>query len=98
MPIISPTPGDVHVNGTLSNVSLAYMQNAAGFVADRVFPTVPVAKQSDTYWIWPRENWNRDEMKVRAPGAQTAGTGMTVSRAPYYAEVRGLHHPIPDQV
>jgi hypothetical protein len=98
MPIISPTPGDVHVNGTLTNVSLAYMQNTAGFVADKVFPGVPVAKQSDIYWVWPRDAWNRDEMKVRAPGAQTAGTNFTVAQAPYYAEVKGLHHPIPDQV
>lgn len=98
MPIISPTPGDVHVNGTLTNVSLAYMQDEAGFVADKVFPNVPVAKQSDIYWVWPRDNWNRDEMKVRAPGAQTAGTSLQVARAPYYAEVRGLHHPIPDQI
>lgn len=98
MPIISPTPGDVHVNGTLTNVSLAYMQSAEGFVADKVFPNVPVGKQSDIYWVWPRAAWNRDDMKVRGPGAQTAGTNLTVARAPYYAEVRGIHHPIPDQV
>jgi hypothetical protein len=98
MPIISPTPGDVHVNATLTNVSLAYMQSADGFVADKVFPPVPVTKQSDIYWVWPRDKWNTDEMKVRAPGAQTVGTGFTMARAPYYAEVRGIHHPIPDQV
>jgi hypothetical protein len=98
MPIISPTPGDVHVNAALTNVSLAYAQSEAGFVADKVFPNVPVAKQSDIYWVWPRGQWNTDDMKVRAPGAQTAGTNFPLSRAPYYAEVRGLHVPIPDQV
>lgn len=98
MPIISPTPGDVHVNAALTNMSLAYMQDEAGFVADKVFPNVPVTKQSDIYWVWPRDNWNRDDMKVRAPGAQTAGTGFEIAKAPYYCEVKGLHHPIPDQV
>lgn len=98
MPIISPTPGDVHVNGALTNMSIAYSQDMTGFVADKVFPVVTSTKQSDIYWVWPRDNWNRDDMKVRAPGAQTAGTGFTMARAPFYCEVKGLHHPIPDQV
>lgn len=98
MPMISPTPGDVHVNGTLTNLSLAYMQNEANFVADKVFPNVPVTKQSDIYWIWPRDAWNRDEMKHRAPGAETAGTNFELAQAPYYAPVQGIHHDIPDQV
>lgn len=98
MPMISPTPGDVHVNGTLTNLSLAYMQSEANFVADRVFPNVPVTKQSDIYWVWPRDAWNRDEMKHRAPGAESAGTNFEVAQAPYYAPVQAIHHDIPDQV
>jgi hypothetical protein len=98
MPMISPTPGDVHVNGTLTNLSLAYVQAETNFVADRVFPNVPVTKQSDIYWVWPRDAWNRDEMKPRAPGAESAGTNFEISRAPYYAEVQAIHHDIPDQV
>jgi hypothetical protein len=31
----NPTAGDVHVNRPLTNISIAYMQDAAGFVADR---------------------------------------------------------------
>ena len=66
MPIISPAPGDVHVNGTLTNVSLAYMQNTAGFVADKVFPGVPVTKQSDIYWVWPRAAWKGNALSSPA--------------------------------
>ena len=98
MPMISPTPGDVHVNGTLTNLSLAYQQAESNFVADRVFPNVPVTKQSDIYWVWPRDAWNRDEMKHRAPGAESAGTNFEVAQAPYYAPVQAIHHDIPDQV
>ena len=98
MPIIAPTPGDVHVNSILTSISIAYMQDLTGFVADRAFPVVPVAKQSDIYWVWPRDSWNRDEMKVRAPGAETAGTSFEIAKAPYYAPVKGIHHDIPDQV
>src|SRR3990172_9108803 len=96
--VTSPTPGDVHVNGTLTNMSIAYAQDMTGFVADQIFPTIPVAKQSDVYWVWPRDAWNRDDMKPRAPGAESAGTNFELSKTPYYAEVRAVHHDIPDQV
>lgn len=98
MPIISPTPGDVHVNSTLTNMSIAYMQDASGFVADQVFTAIPSDKQSDIYWTWPRDVWNRDEMKERAPGAPTPGIGFNIARLPFYIPVFGIHHPIPDQV
>ena len=38
---------DVHIDGPLSNISTAYMQEQTDFVAGRVFPVVPVEKQSD---------------------------------------------------
>ncbi len=98
MPIISPTPGDVHVNGTLTQMSIGYMQSETGFVADKVFPGIPSDKQSDIYWVWPRDSWNRDEMKERAPGAPSAGTSFNIARQPFYAPVQAIHHPIPDQV
>ena len=93
-----PTPGDVHVNGPLSQISIAYMQNASNFVADQVFPNIPVAKQSDVFYEYDRSFFNRDEMEVRAPGTETKGIGYAVSTTPYFAPVYGIHHDIPDQV
>ncbi len=46
-----PTQTDVHVNQPLTNISVAFMQSDAGFVARKVFPVVPVAKQSDRYYV-----------------------------------------------
>jgi hypothetical protein len=94
-----PTQGDVHVNTPLTSISIAYMQNAANFVADRVFPNVPVAKQADRYWTYDRGFFNRNEMKIRAAGTETAGIGYQVDSSPsYYCDVWGIHHDVPDQV
>lgn len=94
-----PTLGDIHVNVPLTNVSVAYIQDAGDFIADKVFPNVPVTKQSDRYYTYDRGNFNRDEMQLRAPGAESAGSGYTVDNTPtYYAPVYAFHHDIPDQI
>lgn len=93
-----PARGDVHVNRPLSNVSLHFAQNANHFVASRCFPNVPVTARTDNYFTFDRGMFNRDEMKVRAPGAPTAGSGFNVSTDTYSALVYGVHHDIPDQV
>lgn len=92
-----PTPSDVHVNGPLTNISIAYMQRADMFVADRVFPNIPVPKQSDLYFTYDRGMFFRSEMKKRAPGTESAGVDYTVSNDNYYADVYALHHDVPDQ-
>ncbi len=94
-----PTPGDVHVNTPLTNISIAFLQNPQNFIADRVFPNVPVAKQSDRYYTYDRGFFNRNEMEKRAPGTETKGIGYQVDNTPsYYCDVWGIHHDIPDQV
>jgi hypothetical protein len=95
---IQPSRSDVHVNRPLSNISLAFMQSAAGFVADKVFPVVPVSKQSDSYFTYDRGMFNRDEMKRRAPGAESSGATYSISTATYNAEVWALHKDIADQL
>lgn len=94
-----PTAGDVHVNTPLTNISIAYFQQAADFVARRVFPEVPVTKQSDRYYVYDRSFFYRNEMKKRAPGAQTEGGGWEVDNTPnYFCDVWGLHKDIADQI
>lgn len=94
----NPTPGDVHVNAPLTNISLAYIQSASDYVADKVFPTVPVQKQSDLYYIYSQNDFLRDEARPRAPGTETAGGGFNVSTASYSAVVEGYHKDVDDQV
>lgn len=92
------TPSDVHVNRPLTNISVAYMQDASMFIASRVFPTVPVMKQSDLYFVYDRGDWNRDEMKLRAPATETAGGTYGVSTESYYCHVYGVHRDLDDQI
>jgi len=83
----------------LTNISVAFLQQATNFIADRVFPNIPVTKQSDRYYTYDRGMFNRDEMQLRAPGTESAGVNYTVDNTPtYYANVYAIHHDIPDQV
>lgn len=94
---MNPTQYDVHINRPLTNISIAYMQDAAGFIADRVFPNVPVAKQSDYFWTIPRDAFNRDEMKKRADATESAGGHYELDQDTYFAEVWAFHHDIGEQ-
>jgi len=96
---MQPTPGDVHVNAPLTNISVAYLQSASDFVAAKVFPNIPVSKQSDRYYVYNRGDFNRDEMEERAPGTESAGSGYSLDNTPtYFANQYSLHKDIPDQV
>ena len=38
----NPAQSDLHVNVPLTNVSVAYVQSSSAYIADKVFPKVPV--------------------------------------------------------
>lgn len=93
-----PTLSAVHINRPLTNISLAFMQAENKYVADRVFPKVPVMKKSDTYFTFPEANWFRDEMKKRAPGTESAGGGYEQGTDQYSCDVWAYHKDIADQI
>lgn len=93
-----PSRSDVHVNRPLTNISIAFIQSREAFVAGRVFPTIPVGKQSDAYFVYDRGDFNRDDMKERLPGTESAGSTYELGDDTYYARTRALHRDIPDQV
>lgn len=96
---MEPTPGDVHVNTPLTNVSVAFIQSNENFIAARVFPNIPVQKQSDRYFTYDRGEFNRDEAKERAPGTESEGGGYTLDNTPtYYCTEFSYHKDVPDQV
>ena len=95
----NPTSGAVHVNTPLTNLSVAYMQEADLFVAHKVFPIVPVAKQSDLYYTYDKDDFRRSEAQVRAPGTESAGSGYRLdSSNNYFCDVNAIHKDIADQV
>lgn len=91
-----PTVTDVHVDALLTNISVAYIQNTANFIAPRVFPAVPVDKLSDKYFIYTKNDWFRDEAEKRGDTAETVGSGYTVSTTNYQCDVYALHKDIGD--
>lgn len=96
---MQPTPGDVHVNTPLTNISVAYLQSAGDFVAAKVFPNIPVQKQSDRYYTYDRGSFNRDEMKMRAPATESEGSGYTLDNTPtYFCNRWSFHKDVPDEV
>jgi hypothetical protein len=94
-----PTASDVHVNAPLTNISIAYIQAADQFIAARVFPNVPVSKQSDRYFMYLKQDWFRTEARERAPGTESAGDGWRIDNTPtYYAPVYAVHKDVDDQI
>jgi hypothetical protein len=92
-----PTSNQVHVDAILTNISVAYMQRAENFIADKVFPVVPVDKQSDKYFVYTKNDWFRDEAEVRTDGTESVGSGYNIATDTYYADVFAIHKDIGDQ-
>ena len=89
MPLL--TPSAVHIDQPLTNLTLAYAQSQENFIADKVFPTVGVQKQSDKYYLYDRANMNRTgDVAKLAPRTEVNRIGMTISNSSYFADVYGL--------
>lgn len=93
-----PNKSQVHVDRPLTNISIAYIQSQMNFIASKVFPVVPVDKQSDSYFIYTKNDWFRDEAQIRPPATESAGSGYGISNTTYNCDVWALHKDIDDQV
>ncbi len=93
-----PTARAVHVDQPLTNISIAYLQNAADFVAGRVFPNLPVQKQSDLYYVFDRSFFNRTSAKKRAPNTEASVIGLELTTASYFADVWATKMQLSDQI
>jgi len=92
-----PNINSVHIDAILTNISVAYLQNQTNFIADKVFPVIPVDKKSDKYFVYTKNDWFRDEAQRRAPGTESAGGGYNLSTATYSADVFAFHKDVDDQ-
>jgi hypothetical protein len=93
---MNPTPGDVYVSQTLTNISIQFMLNSR-YIAAEVFPNVPVEAKSEGFVRYRRSDWFRSESKPRAPATESAGGGWRTDRDSYVAEVYAFHKDIDDQ-
>jgi len=89
------TASQVHIDQPLTNLTIAFLQNTTGFVADVVFPRVSVSKKSDRYYVWPRGQFNQiDDIKERAPYTMAPEVGLTLSQDSYSVRVYSEAAPI----
>lgn len=92
-----PTSSDVHVDAILTNISTAYIQNQSNFIANQVFKSLPVEKQSDKFYVYTKGDWFRDEAELRAPASPSAGSGYNLSTSNYSCDVYAFHKDVDDQ-
>lgn len=79
-----PTPSDVHADAALTDMSIAYLQADANFVAGRVFAPKPVIHQTNKYHIFTQSDFFRDDaVKKRAPGQGAPRSGFGLSTGTY---------------
>lgn len=93
----NPTQSDLHVNVPLTNVSVAYIQNRDFYIANKVFPNVPVKHQSNVFYKYSKSDWRRSDVARRAPGTESVGTGWNLDTDTYFAHVYAVHKDIDDQ-
>ena len=90
-----PKMQDAHIDRALTNMSVAYLQDASAFVADKVFPTIPVKRQSDVYYTYNKGDFMRDEAQVRGAGTESAGGDYGVDAStPYYCKKHAFHKDV----
>lgn len=94
----NPTPGAIHRDSWLTDVSVAYVQSSTKFVADRVFPRVPVQKQSDIIATYSQGDFLRDEVDKRQAGTSAVQIGYRTGSTSYIADEWAAEHAIDDQV
>lgn len=81
----------------LSNFAIANYQADKNFIASQVFPVVEVDRQSAQYNVWDRNAFYRDEMQLRAPSSESAGSGFSLSQDNYLCAVNALHKDLSNQ-
>ena len=88
-----PSLHSVHIDAPLTNISVAYLQAQTNFIAPRVFPVVPVDKQSDLYFTYTKNDWFRDEAKPRGAGTRVRVGRQRLRRQHGVVLVHPLRHP-----
>lgn len=87
---------DVHVNVPLSNMTVAYMQDAKDYICDKVFPTIPVPQISGTYFTFPKNTFLKNRAGKWTPGAQMKQTVIDVEHTGTYScQFRAVEYMMP---
>jgi hypothetical protein len=81
------TGRDLHLDGPLTNIAIkAFEGGGDGLVAQKVFPAVPVTKQSDKYYVIDRDSWILVPKAFRAPKTSPRRIEWKTSSDAYFAD------------
>ena len=86
---------DVVVDPALSNVSIKYMNDV--FIADSVFPTVKVAKQTGKYYVYDKANL-RINKTTRAAGSGANEIDFGLTTAAFSCDDHALKEFVADEI
>lgn len=89
-----PNRASVHMDKPLTDFTVGYLQSSDGFIAEKVVPTLPVAKQTDRYFKFDPATFARSDMQKRVAGERSNGTGFSVSSDSYSCEKYAVNMPI----
>lgn len=84
----------VHYDKLLSEVSIRFSQE--GFIANRVFPSIPVAKESDLIPVYDRDSW-RLYNDYRADGSEAVELDWGWKMVWYHAQEHALCSIVTDR-
>lgn len=92
-----PLRSQTHIDAPLTNISVAYIQQSS-FIADKVFPIVPVTKQSALFFKYRKEDWFSDQAKERAAGTESAGGDYSIdSEDAYFCRRYSFHKDVTEE-
>lgn len=92
-----PSPQGGHYDAMLTNISVAYTQSDDSFIADKIFPIVPVEKASAQYFEYDRAAYFSNNVGPRPLGGRARQVGMKLSRNTYNCEEVALSAMIDDR-
>lgn len=89
-----PSVQRLHIDKMLSNISIGYTNEQ--FIADKIFKSINVGKQSDKYYRYGMEKFRQND-DFRAPGTEANEINWTLSNDQYFCEGHALRHAIADE-
>lgn len=76
-------------------MSVAYMQDDTEFIANKLFPVIPVDHKSDDYYIYDKEAFLRAIAETREGAEESRGIGWKRATDSYNATQKSIHHDVP---
>jgi len=92
----SPTVKDVHIDGVLTKISVGYSNGQ--YIGRILCPACPVDKRSDNYYVFGKENFNREASTLRTSGKPAQEVDYSLSSDSYSCKNHALKEYVPKDV